>query len=104
MDKITHKIENERRARGWSVYKLSDESGVSTGTIHNWIHTNAQPSIRALEPICRAFGITLAEFFLDGSIIEFTPERKELLDKWGSLTHEKRVIVQSVIDRFANKK
>lgn len=104
MNEILDKIEKLRKARKWTVYKLSQESEVPTGTIQTWIRTNSQPSIKALEQICRAFGVTLAEFFLQCELVECTGERRTLLDKWQSITKEERAIVKTVLDGFACKK
>ena len=104
MTKEAERIDMLRSSRGWSYYKLAHLSKVSEPTFNKWIHNGAKPTLDCIKKVCRAFGITLSEFFLEGEIVEFTPERKELLEKWGSLTEEERTIVRSVIDGFADKK
>lgn len=47
------------------MYKLAKLSGVSQSTLSNMFSRNNDPSISTLEDICRAFGITLSQFFAD---------------------------------------
>ena len=49
--------------RGWTVYRVARESGLSEKTVYNIYSRNTMPSIPTLEAICNAFGITLAQFF-----------------------------------------
>ncbi len=68
--KILDKITAMREDRGWSEYKLAEESDLTQSTISSWYRNNTCPSIPSLEKICKAFGITLSQFFLEDK--EFT--------------------------------
>ena len=70
MNKVARKIDKMRSDRGWSTYKLSDESGVPQNTIRKWFNTDTYPHIPGLEKICEAFGITMADFFSEGNMVE----------------------------------
>ena len=83
--------------RGWSEYKLSKVSGLSESTIKNIYRRNTIPSIVTLEFICKAFGITLSQFFAEGEMVELTPELKEIFDGWVNLTVEQKQAVNQVI-------
>lgn len=77
--------------RKWSVYKLSKISGVSQSTLSNMFTRNNDPSISTLEDICRAFKITLSQFFADeGDLVSLDKEQSEMLEKWSSLTSEQK--------------
>ena len=76
--------------RNWTEYRLAKESGLSDSTIKNIYKRNTQPTIDTLEAICRGFGITLAQFFTEGEMVELTPELKELFDNWLALTAEQK--------------
>lgn len=71
---------------GMTTYRLAIRSGLSESTITNIFKRNTVPSIPTLEAICAAFGITLAQFFADGPLVEMTPDLKELFDSWVNLT------------------
>lgn len=84
--------------RGWTEYRLSKECGLSQSTIGNIYRRNTTPSIDTLEIICKAFGITLSQFFAETDMVELTPELKSLFDGWVSLTPEQKAAVQNMID------
>ena len=67
---VLRKIKELMEARQWSEYRLIKESGLPTSTIANIFHRDTVPSIKTLESICAAFGITLGQFFSDGDMIE----------------------------------
>lgn len=66
----TEKIKFLLDEKGWSAYRLSKECGLSVNTILTMLKRNSVPSITTLEAICKAFGITISEFFADGELIE----------------------------------
>ncbi len=78
------------KERGLTMYRLAIDSGLSESTIANIFRRNTTPSIETLEQICKGFGITLAQFFADGEMVEMTPDLKELFDRWQPLTSEQK--------------
>lgn len=76
--------------RGWTEYKLSKMSGLSESTVGNIFRRNTVPSVITLEAICKAFGITLSQFFCESNMVELTPELQELFDSWSILTSEQK--------------
>ena len=85
----THaKLRKLMAARGWSEYRLAKESGLSESTLANIFKRNTVPTIETLEAVCKAFNITLSQFFAEGDLVEVTPEFKELFENWLPLTPE----------------
>lgn len=78
------------KERGWSMYRLSLQSGLSQATLANIFRRNTVPSIVTLEAICKGFGITLSQFFAEGDMVEMTPDLKELFDCWVCLTVDQK--------------
>ena len=64
--------------RGWTEYRLAKNCGLSESTIANIYRRNTVPSLATLEAICKGFGITMAQFFAEGEMVEISPELKEL--------------------------
>ena len=56
---IVKKIDKIRVQRGWTFYKLSQESGLTQQTFTKWMEGKTIPTIPALKAVCDAFGITL---------------------------------------------
>ena len=104
MNKVTQKIDRLRSERGWTVYRLSEESGVAQNTIHNWFSTDTYPLIPALEKICEGLGITMAVFFSDGNMVELTPVKKQLCDDFDVLTPSEQDSVLAIIKNYKNNK
>ena len=90
-------------ARGWSEYRLAKESNLSESTIMNIFRRNATPSIPTLEAICRGLGITLAQFFAEGEMVELTPDLKQLFDRWVYLTVTQKKAIFTMIEAFNEK-
>ena len=88
--------------RGWSMYRLTKESGLSESTIANIYRRNAVPSIPTLEMICSGFGITLSQFFADSEMVELTPELKEVFDRWCFMTPEQKQLILAMMKAFCH--
>lgn len=85
---------------GWTEYRLSKKCGLSQSTLANIFKRNNVPSISTLEAICASFGITLAQFFSEGDMVELTPELKDVFDYWVSLSPEQKNAVLVVMQAF----
>lgn len=83
--------------RGWSVYRLAMNCGLSESTLANIFKRNTVPSVATLESICNGFGITLSQFFAENEMVELTPELKELFDNWVNLTIEQKSAIQQLL-------
>lgn len=83
--------------RGWSEYRLAIASGLSQSTVANIFNRNTTPSVATLESICNGFGITLAQFFAEGDMVELTEEQKEMFAAWSALTREQKDVLAQLI-------
>ena len=100
---ILQKLRALLNERGWTEYKLAKECGLSESTISNIYKRNSVPSFPTLEAICKGFGITLAQFFAEGEMIELTPETSELFDSWVALTPDQKAAVLNMMKAFKHK-
>lgn len=81
------KIKELKEERGWSNYRLAREAGISEGTLNNLFRLNNQPTLPTLEAICRGLGISLTQFFSDGSeAVILNEEQKEMLIVYAKLS------------------
>ena len=95
---VVEKIEKLRESRKWTVYKLSIESGVSQSTLATIQQRNTPPKIEILQDLCDAFGITLAQFFLEDEEVEILSEKeKELLSAYRKLPENKQKALLNLI-------
>ena len=93
---INKKIEKLRFKRGWSMYELAQEAGITQSTLTSMMKRGNPPKIDTLECICEAFGITLAQFFMEDEQVEvLSKEEKELISLFRNFSEDKR---QALID------
>ena len=97
---VLERLQKFMDARGWSMYRLAKESGLTESTISNIYRRNAIPSIVTLESICKGFGITLSQFFAEGEMVELTPELQEVFENWRTLTPEQKDATLAMMRAF----
>ena len=83
---VLDRVRQLMKERNWSYYKLAKECGIPEATAYNMETRNTVPSMPTLEAICKGMGITMAQFFAEGDMVEMTPDLKELFDVWVNLT------------------
>ena len=88
---INKKIEKLRFQRGWSMYELAQEMGITQSTLTSIMRRGNPPKIETLQRICEAFGITLAQFFVEDEQIEIlTMDEKALISDFRKLPEDKK--------------
>ena len=83
--------------RGWTIYELSKRSGLAQTTISNMWKRNTEPTIPSLRAICNGFGITLAQFFAEGNLVELTSEQQEFFMHWAALSTEQKEMLMNLV-------
>ncbi len=83
---VLERILQLKEQRGWTEYRLSEESGIAQTTISSWFRKNVNPSVSSLENICKAFNITMSEFFaFENTPVSLTDKQKSMLENWNKL-------------------
>lgn len=89
--KIGMKIKNLRQKRNLSQYKLAEKADVSQSFLSALEAGKKSPTVNTLEKLCRALGISLAEFFSLGNPRQFPnlpPYISGLIDELRELSPE----------------
>lgn len=97
---VKQRITELMQRHGWSEYRLAKESGLSISTISNMFNRNTLPSISTLQVICNSFGISLAQFFSEGTEVELSEDQQVLFSKWRFLTAEQKDLILQLIDNM----
>lgn len=98
---ILKAIAEQRADRNWTEYQLAEKSGLPQTTISSWYRKKLTPSIGSIEKICKAFGITLSQFFAEGGeAVELTEEQRQMLDKWNTLSSEQKQALLNLIENM----
>ena len=88
---IKEKITKMRKEKGWSLSKLATQAGLTTTTVYNWYNSiNATPSRDSIEDICAAFGISVAEFYVDLDMDNLTDKELRLLELFRQIPAEEQ--------------
>lgn len=94
---ILNKIRSLQWERNWTDYKLAQEAQISQNTLASLFSRNSPPKLDTLQNICNAFGITLAQFFLEDEKIEVLSEtEKEMLQAFRKLSPKQQQALISV--------
>lgn len=102
MDTI-QRLQELTQQRGWSEYRLAKESGLSQSTVANIFHRQTIPSIPTLELLCKAFGISLSQFFANNDLVALTPEQIDLLTDWSRITPRQQLLLKQLLQELQNK-
>ena len=97
---INKKITALCNERGWSIYTLSLETGITQSTLNSMFQRGNPPKIETLQCICEAFGISLSQFFLTDEQMELlSPKEKELVSSFRKLSDKKQQAILDLINR-----
>ena len=102
---ILRRINKMRLDRKWSIYRLSVESEVPQSTLTNMFNRETLPSITTLESICKAFEISLSDFFKeDITQSEVKNNDAELLSMYHALNTEAQESILTLLRELQKRK
>ncbi len=87
---------------GWSDYYIAKKAGLSQTTVSNAYKRNNVPNVYTLDAICKAFGLTLSQFFAENEMVEMTPEMRRLFDGFKKLSPAKRAALLHLLETFTD--
>lgn len=97
---IVERIKELRDARGWSTNQLAMESELTQSTVSTLLtKENALPSLDTLMRLCNAFGISLAQFFIEEEESELVNrQEKILIEQFRKLPSKKRNAILELLE------
>ncbi len=99
------KIDELRKARGWSQSKLARELGISETAVYNWYNdSNSMPTVWTLQDACDLFGITMVDLFADAETDKLTPNEIHFLEMFRQLPPARQESVLAVIRSLTDEK
>ena len=99
------KLDELRKANGWSQSKLARELGISETAVYNWYNEkNAMPTVWTLHDACELFGITMVDLFAETDTDEknLTQNEIHLLEMFRKLSPALQQSVLSVVKNIAD--
>lgn len=86
---VIKKLTELRLERNISVYRLSELTGINQSTLANTFSRGTIPSIKHLEIMCDALGVTLSQFFAqDEEMFYLSKKEIELINNYRKLPKE----------------
>ncbi len=90
MEKILQKLDKLRKEKGFSLFKLTELTGLSENTIYNWYNKGSQPTIEALKAVCDALNVSLSYLFAENIGESISAQEEELIALFRNLTAEQK--------------
>lgn len=90
-------------AKGWTLYRLSKESGVAWSAIRNMFQRDTMPTTPTLEALCKSLGVGMDELFYEDEQAQLSDERRSLLAQWDMLSPKDREIVLALMKSLNDK-
>lgn len=95
---VIARIRQLKNDRGWTDYKLASEAMIPQSTLASIYERNTPPKLDILENICHAFGITLAQFFMEDERAEIISlQERSLLEAYRRLPAKKRQLLLELL-------
>lgn len=103
---ILAKIDQYRKNRNWSLYRLAKESDIQYSSLHSMFEKNTQPTIPTLTKICLGLGISLSDFFSDEMVKNYnhyTEDEEKLLSAYRTMNKKDKIFIQELSKRFSQE-
>ena len=100
---IFEKIERLRKAKGMTIYVLSQEADLSHSTFYSWRKRKTMPTLEVLEKIADALGTTLAGLLFNLEANELSEEQKHVMDMWTLLNRQQRDAALLILKTMAKQ-
>jgi len=97
---IGKRIAQFRNAKGYSVNKLANLSGISQSYLRDIELANKNPTVEILSVLCDTLGISLKEFFDDGTGDKLTSD--PLIARIYQLTPRQRQALSNFLESMEN--
>lgn len=85
---VLEKIDRLRTQHNWYMYELAEKADIPQSTLSNMFLRKTLPSINTLSKLCDAFGISMAEFFIDSKQDELNFQSLEFIKAFKNLSSE----------------
>jgi transcriptional regulator with XRE-family HTH domain len=95
---VLDKIKMLQNEKGWNTAQLAKEADLTPSTLSTLYQRNHLPTIPTLQALCKAFGITVSQFFADSHLpLDLTEEQAHLLENWNELSASQKAAIFALI-------
>lgn len=97
MELLLSRIKELMKAKGLSIFKLTELAGLSENTIYNWYNKGSEPSIHALKAICPFLDVSLAFLLSENENDIKTYQEIDLVKYFRNLSEDKKEALLNLI-------
>ena len=91
--------------KGWTKYKLAQETGLYQTTVYDWFNDKGYtPDRKSIELVCAAMNISILEFYSGIDAGELDGEQTLLLQLFAQVPESKRQLVFDLLRTLADEK
>lgn len=95
---IYKKVDALRLEKGWTIYQLAKQAGISPTTIYNWRDRGSSPTLELLDAVSSALEISAISLLINEEDLKaLTEEQKEVIILWNSLSVEQKQSIKSLM-------
>ena len=95
---IHKRIQELIAKKDWTLYRLSEETGIYKTTVYDWYNEkHLTPSRKSIELICAALNISLAEFYSGIDESKLDPEQTAFLELFSRIPKDKRPLIFEIM-------
>jgi transcriptional regulator with XRE-family HTH domain len=102
MDLLLQRLDEIRKDRRISVYKLTEMADLSANTIYNWYRKDVKPTIEALEKVCRVLEVDISALLTKEEKCdeEYTTREVRLIENFRRLNDSEQDALENFVDTF----
>ncbi len=102
---IGERLRSIREAKGMTIYKLSQETGITHNHISDLERGVRKPSVETLRRLVVPLGITLSELFSNGEEVSYLSETEvQLIQSFRTLSNHQADIIFNLITSMNEKR
>ncbi len=92
------------KKKGWTKYKLAQETGLYKTTVYDWFNDKGYtPDRKSIELVCAALNISLTEFYSGVDESELDGEQILLLELFAKVPKSKRKVVFDLLRNLSDE-
>lgn len=100
-ESIYNRVDEIRKAKGWSIYELAKKANITENSIYKWRDKKSAPTLYLLESISDAFGISIINLLVnEEAIIALTEEQQNLIKSWNTLKDSQKRALLEIIKSY----
>lgn len=101
MEEVLARLKALMKEKHLSIFKLTELAELSENTIYNWYNKGAEPSVHALQAVCKILGVSVSQLFAENETEYLSVQENEIISKFRRLSTSKRELIINLINELS---